>query len=69
MSGDSNARGFSGLTRWQIVKQSFLCHPDWDVRVHCAYLANEEGVPTDPKLVERWLEEHRTTAAIQADLA
>lgn len=38
------SRGISGLTAWQIVRQSHACHPDWSVDTHIAYLTAEEGI-------------------------
>ena len=29
-----------------IVKQSMLCHPDWDLATHLAYLESEAGIDT-----------------------
>jgi len=37
-------KGWSGLDARQIVHQSALCHPDWDLRLHTAYLVHEEGI-------------------------
>lgn len=37
-------RGYSGLAAWQVIVQSDACHPEWDVQMHAAYLASEEGL-------------------------
>lgn len=38
-----STRGWSGLTAWQVVRQSHLIHPDWAADIHGWYLVNEEG--------------------------
>ena len=63
------ARGWSGLTAREIVHQSLLCHPDWDIDTHIAYLMHEEGINLEHlagegdrgprETVGRWLAELR----------
>lgn len=54
------------LTSWQVVRQSQLCHPDWDVATHIQYLDQAGydwrrlGRPgeTPEQCIARWLEEN-----------
>jgi len=45
-SASASQRSFSGLTLWQLVLQSYLCHPDWDVDTHIGYASQEFADPT-----------------------
>lgn len=63
-------QGWSGLSARAICLQSWLCHPDWDSRIHLHYLSEEEGInlehlPAAPgdrsphDTINRWLSEFK----------
>lgn len=59
----------SGLTTYQAVLQSWMCHPDWDVPTHIAWL-EEEGYDlgalyggTRAEIIGGWLDKMRAAAA------
>lgn len=59
----------SGLTVWQAVLQSQLCHPDWTPPIHVHWLNDEgfdldaltperKGLDTVEELIAQWLAEN-----------
>lgn len=63
------------LTAWQLIRQSYLCHPDWDAETHLGFLEHEpeayavdvsklgaEG-ETPIQWIERWLRTWREADA------
>ncbi len=49
------------LTTWQVVKQSWLIHPDWTPEVHRSFLENDADecfrrIPTI-EVIAGWLEQ------------
>jgi hypothetical protein len=37
--------GFHGLSLLDTVRQSALTHPEWDAKMHMAYLIDDDGFP------------------------
>lgn len=54
----------SGLTAYQAVLQSWMCHPDWDVEAHMGWLKGEGyDLGVIPRAdVNRWLAKMRAAA-------
>lgn len=76
LEAGSSDQAQRGLTAWQLVQQSFLCHPDWDARTHLDFIRNEpEGAHINVSLlgrpgegavecIARWLDEMREAKAV-----
>lgn len=51
----------TGLSPRAVVRQSFLCHPDWSAEVHRSFLLNDADECFEPwevpsvSVIEEWL--------------